>query len=218
MGIIYNPHTEEKELYTAYNMTVYGKINRYEWTIYSNRAAENCYITLRITDTEGNNIININMGNNAIMESVFHDTIDNFLYWIKTEKPTRIQIENQIFCSLCQSDSIFNHRMMNRKMNDKRKEEEEKRTFEHQEQEKKSRITIETYCKEKGLFFYVGYDEVVIIKALTNECRRLLAEEQRRNNTDKIKSIIDFIEKYPCNHDGKIVKRGTMEDIVDWIR
>ena len=217
MGIIYNPHIEEKELYKDYNMTVYGKVNRYEWTIYNDRESENCYITLKITDAEGNDIININLGNNAIMERVFNNTIDNFLYWIKAEEPTQRQIEEQIFRSLCQSDSIFNHYMMNRKLNDKRKAEEEKRTVERQQQEKKNRAIIETYCKENGLFFYIGYDEVIILKATTNNSRSMLADAQRNNNTDKIQMLVSWVEKYPNNNDVKIVKRGSMEEILQYI-
>ena len=55
MGIIYDGNVEEKKLYTAYGLTVYGKINRYVWTIHDGKEDE-CIITLRITDSNGNNI------------------------------------------------------------------------------------------------------------------------------------------------------------------
>lgn len=44
MGLIYLKN-EEKQLYSAYGLTVYGKQDRYEWTIYSNTSSllkKNC--------------------------------------------------------------------------------------------------------------------------------------------------------------------------------
>lgn len=217
MGIIYNPYVEEKKLYEAYDLTVYGKVNRYEWTIYADRPTENCYITLRIADANGNNIIDVNMGNNAIMERNFNDTIDNFLYWIISENPEISQIEEQIYRSLCQTDSIFNHLMANRKMRDRREAEERKRAEERKEMERAVVSQLEEYCKENGFFFHID-DIVTIVKALTNNSRSLLAEAQRNRNAEKMKQYIDFMEKYPENHDAKIVKRGSMEEMLKWIK
>lgn len=47
MGLLYLKN-EEKQLYNAYGLTVYGKQDRYEWTIYSNKPDENVYTSLRI--------------------------------------------------------------------------------------------------------------------------------------------------------------------------
>ena len=83
MGLILNNNVEESKIMTAYGLTVYGKINRYIWTI-SDKAEENALINIRITDAEGNNIFDMNMGNNVILQSRIDDTMDNFLYWIAT--------------------------------------------------------------------------------------------------------------------------------------
>ena len=47
MGLLYLKN-EEKRLYSAYGLTVYGRQDRYEWTIYSNKPDENVYTSLRI--------------------------------------------------------------------------------------------------------------------------------------------------------------------------
>ena len=52
MGIIYNENVKEKELYSAYGLTVYGKENRYE-SVWS-PDVEFAYITLRISEAEHN--------------------------------------------------------------------------------------------------------------------------------------------------------------------
>lgn len=52
MGIIYNVNVEEKELYSAYGMTVYGKENDYDWSIYQDSTRKKCYISLRINNGE----------------------------------------------------------------------------------------------------------------------------------------------------------------------
>ena len=84
MGIIYNRNVEEKELYSAYGMTVYGKENDYDWAIYPDRSREKCYISLRINDGK-NDIINMVLGNRCIFKENFDRTIDNFLYWIEKD-------------------------------------------------------------------------------------------------------------------------------------
>ena len=77
MGLILNNNVEETKIMSAYGLTVYGKINRYVWTI-SDRAEENALITIRIADAEGNDIFSMNMGNNVILQSRIDDTMDNF--------------------------------------------------------------------------------------------------------------------------------------------
>lgn len=211
MGIIYNPYTKEKELYNAYNMTVYGKINRFEWSIYTDRPTENCYITLRIADSNGNDLLNINLGNNAILERTFKETIDNFLYWIKSEEPTTRKLESQVFESLCKSDSIFNHRMEMRKFKERKEAEERKRMEEMRKMENEALAAIDAYCKDNGFFFHNEYGEITILKALTNESRHLISQYSKN---EKIKDIIDYIEKYPSQNDARIVVHGTMEEVL----
>ena len=125
MGIIYDGNVEEKKLYKAYGLTVYGKINRYVWTIHNGKEDE-CIITLRISDSTGNNILDLYLGNHCVMYDTFDRTIDNFLYWINTENPDTEQIKKQVYESLCQADCWFNDRIRTRKFNDQREEEERK--------------------------------------------------------------------------------------------
>ena len=48
MGIMYNENVEENKLYKAYGITVYGKVNKYSWSIYPDKADEDCIIFLRL--------------------------------------------------------------------------------------------------------------------------------------------------------------------------
>lgn len=215
MGIIYNSKVKETGIMTAYGLVVYGKINCYEWTTRNNES-EDCLISIRIADGKGNDIFTMNLGNNCIMWSRVCDTMENFLYWIVTENPDAYAIEKQVYKSLCSSNSLFNHYILNKKLKAKRKEEEQKRIEERQEREKKQREEVETYCKENGLFYYVGYDEVILIKATENHERQILAET--RGNNEQMKVWIEFLEKHPEYHGARIVKRGSMEDVLKEIK
>ena len=52
MGLILNNNVEESKIYSAYGLTVYGKVNRYVWTIDNNRE-ENALTTIRVVDAGG---------------------------------------------------------------------------------------------------------------------------------------------------------------------
>ena len=138
MGIIYNGNVEEKELYSAYGMIVYGKENDYDWTIYPDRPREKCYISLRINDGT-NDIINLTLGNRCIFKENFDRTIDNFLYWIDKDFPSNYVIENTVFKSLTCTDSIFNHLIEQRKYRERQEEQQQKRI---EEREKKERAAV----------------------------------------------------------------------------
>lgn len=215
MGIIYNNNVEESKIYQAYGLTVYGKVNSYVWEIFNNKE-ENALITIRIVDVEGKDIFSMYMGNRYIFQSRIDDTMDNFLYWMVKDQPDTYTIENQIYKSLCQSDSIFNHLISNRKQKEKRQVEEEQRIAERQEEEKRQLDKIKEYCDSKGLFFYQDYTDIYLLKATTNHDRKLLAEA--RDNKNKMQMIIDFMEKHPEYEGVKIVKRDTMENILKYIK
>ena len=51
MGLILNNNVSEEKIMQSYGLTVYGKINRYVWTLEGNRE-ENALIDIRITDAE----------------------------------------------------------------------------------------------------------------------------------------------------------------------
>lgn len=213
MGLILNNNVEETKIMSAYGLTVYGKINRYVWTI-SDKAEENALITIRIVDAEGNDIFSMNMGNNVILQSRIDDTMDNFLYWIAKDQPDAYDIEKQVFKSLCASNCLFNHSIRQRKQNEKRKEEEAQRIAERQAMEEKQIATITDYCKSKGLFFYQDYTEGYLLKAFTETASDMLKTADKK----QMDYIIDFARKHPDNKDISIVKHDTMENILNYIK
>ena len=212
MGLILNNNVEESKIMSAYGLTVYGKINRYVWTI-SDRAEENALITIRIADAEGNNIFDMNMGNNVILQSRIDDTLDNFLYWIAKDQPEAYTIEKQVFKSLCASDCLFNHSIRQKKQAEKRKEEEMQRIAERQAEEKKQIDSIKDYCSRKGLFFYQDYSECYLLKAHTETALNMITTADKK----QMDYIIDFAQKHPDNKDVSIVKHDTMENILKYI-
>ena len=210
MGLILNNNVEETKIMQAYGLTVYGKINRYVWTI-SGNAEENALITIRIEDAEGNNIFDMSMGNNAILQSRIDDTMDNFLYWIIKDQPDVYTIERQVFKSLCQTDSLFNHSIFNRKQKEKRQAEEDRRIAERKAEEQKNLNIINDYCIRKGLFFCHDYSEGYILKPLTEAAFSILNTADEK----QIVHIIQFATEHPENKDVQIVKRGTIENLVE---
>ena len=213
MGLILNNNVEESKIYSAYGLTVYGKINRYIWTI-SDRAEEKALITIRIADAEGNNIFSMQMGNRCIFQSRIDDTMDNFLYWIAKDQPEAYTIEKQVFKSLCASDCLFNHSIRQKKQAEKRKEEEAQRIAEQQAEEKKQIDSIMDYCSSKGLFFYQDYTEGYLLKALTETASNMLKTVDKK----QMDYIIDFAQKHPDNKDISIVKHDTIENILNYIK
>ena len=213
MGLILNNNVEETKIMQAYGLTVYGKINRYVWTLEGGRE-ENALITIRIADAEGNDIFSMQMGNNVILQSRIDDTMDNFLYWIAKDQPDTYDIENQVYKSLCASNCLFNHSIRQRKQNEKRKEEEAQRIAERQAMEEKQIATITDYCKSKGLFFYQDYTEGYLLKALTETASNMLKTADKK----QMDYIIDFAQKHPDNKDISIVKHDTIENILNYIK
>lgn len=215
MGIIYDGNVEEKKLYKAYGLTVYGKINRYVWTIHNGKEDE-CVITLRITDSNGNNILDMYLGNNCAMYDTFDRTIDNFLYWIATENPDAEQIEKQVYQSLCQSDCWFNHRIQTRKFNARREEEERRRIEEQKKKEQAALDKIKEYCRERDLIFYYDGWTVYILKALNDKALESINRVIKNHDCEMMKKYIQFAKEYsddPRNKDLKIVQSGTIQEI-----
>ena len=125
MGVLWNREAPEKKVYSAYGMTVYGKVNTYQWNIFSGNPVEKCLISLRIVReniTESQEILNISMGNNVILERVFERTIDNFLYWIVKECPFDNKIEEEVFRVLTKFSTAFNSNMERLKWKEKETE------------------------------------------------------------------------------------------------
>lgn len=212
MGIIYDGNVEEKKLYTAYGLTVYGKINRYVWTMHDGKEDE-CIITLRITDSNGNNILDLYLGNNCAMYDIFDRTIDNFLYWISTENPDSEQIEKQVFESLCQSDCWFNHRITTKKFYDKREAEVQKHLEEQKAKEQAALDKIKEYCRKKDLIFYDDGWKIYLLKTSCDAAKSLINQAIGERNYTDMERYIQFAEKYPENKDLNIIQSGTIQEI-----
>lgn len=213
MGIIYNSNVKEKELYSAHGMTVYGKENDYDWTIYPDRSREKCYISLRINDGT-NDIINITLGNRCIFKENFDRTIDNFLYWIEKDIPSDYIIENAVFKSLTCTDSIFNHRIEMRKYREHQEEKQRKRIEEREKKERAAVDSINDYSDENGLISVFTYEKVYLIKALTETAGNVI----RTADNKHMEGLLQFMESHPDNTDARIIKSGTMEEILNYIK
>lgn len=221
MGIIYNSNVEEKELYSAYGMTVYGKENDYDWSIYPDRPREKCYISLRISnknDGKENNIINLKLENRCIFKENFDRTIDNFLYWINRYSPSNDTIENAVFKSLTTTDSVFNYIVEQRKRKEYEEEKQRKRAEENARKEQESIAEITEYCTKHGLFLYEKYEELVILKPLHGDASNMIKNAIEQHNKDRMEMYVDFAVKHPDNKDLQIVASGTIEEVLDFVR
>ena len=212
MGLILNNNVEESKIYSAYGLTVYGKINRYIWTI-SDKAEEKALITIRIADAEGNDIFSMQMGNRCIFQCRIDDTMDNFLYWIAMEKPDTYSIEKQVYKSLCQSDSLFNHLIRQKKDRQRKADAERQRMEEAQKKERASIDSITNYSNENGLIPAFTYEKVYLIKALTETAGNVIKTADNKH----MEGLLQFIESHPDNTDAMIIKSGTMEEILQYI-
>lgn len=214
MGIMFDHNVKETKIISVYGLTVYGKINKYDWMgIIKNCGMENALITFRIVDNSGNDIFFMDMGNNCILQCRVDDTLDNFLWWIAEDHPDSYTIEKQVYKSLCSSDCLFNHLITNRKAKLKREEEEKKRHEVAEKERKEKEDTIKSYCIKKSLIAYFRYGKAYLIKAHNEKASHTfqMADDER------MKSYIDFMRKHPDNTDAYIVKDGTIEEILKYI-
>ena len=217
MGIIYNSNAPEKELYSAYGMTVYGKENDYDWTIYPDRPREKCYISLRINDGT-NDIINLPLGNRCIFKENFNRTIDNFLYWIDKDFPSNYAIENAVFKSLTCTDSIFNHHIEQRKYRERQEEELQKQIKEREKKERAAVVEIIDYCTKHGFFSDEKYGEIIILKPLHDKAREMVKNAIDQCDTERMEMYIDFAMKHSENNDLRIVSSGTIDEVLEFVR
>ena len=212
MGLILNNNVEESKIYSAYGLTVYGKINRYIWTMDNNKE-ENALITIRIADAEGNDIFSMQMGNRCIFQCRIDDTMDNFLYWIAKDHKDKYDIETQIFKSLCHSASLFTHLIRQKKDRQRKADAERQRMEEAQKKERASIDSITNYSNENGLIPAFTYEKVYLIKALTETAGNVIKTADNKH----MEGLLQFIESHPDNTDARIIKSGTMEEILQYI-
>ena len=219
MGIIYDKNVEEKELYSAYGMTVYGKENRYD-SVFSPEV-KSAYITLRISN--GNeNLADVYFGNMCVFPDVFKLTIDDFLYWIKEEKPESYQIEQAVFKYLCRNDSLFRTRIENMKRKDRDKKEATERTEKYKAEMQKQKEFIEKKCKENNWMLYIHdyypYSDVYIFNPLNEGAEMLIAHAMESESTDRLNYYIQFCEEHPENKDLKVIHYGNIEGVFNALK
>lgn len=213
MGLILNNNVQETKIMQAYGLTVYGKVNRYVWTLEGNKE-ENALINIIIvSDADNELIFSMQMGNRCIFQSRIDDTMDNFLYWIATEKPDTYSIEKQVYKSLCQSDSLFNHLIRQKKDKQRKVDAERQRMEEEQKEERAAVDSINTYAMRNGLIPAFTYEKVYLIKALTETVGNMLKTADNKH----MEGLLQFIESHPDNTDARIITSGNMEEILQYI-
>ena len=212
MGVIYKSN-EEKELYSAYGMTVFGRVNEYEWTIYPDRNNEECLTSLRIKGKNGNNIYNRSLGNRCIFKDNFDKTIDNVLYWIDRDCPDILDIENVIEKNLCSSGSIFNYLINNRKMKEKMELYREKQWEENRKILEEKANKVRKICDKKKYFHWMyGGGSCVVLNPLNKKSRQLLASNDVH---DAMLMYKDFAIKNPGNKDVEFIFDGTFDEFLN---
>lgn len=208
MGLVYLKN-EEKRIYEAYGMIVYGTQDRYAWSIYPDKPDENVYTSLRI-EKDGKNILDIKLGNRCIFEENFNRTIDHFLWWIKKDKPDEYDIKKAVYKSLCASDSLFNHLIENRKRKEQTEANEKARVEAIKKEEQRQIGLIKQYCEKKNLLFKQYYEKVYLIKLYNENVRQMIENA----NNKQFEGLRDFMNEHPDNKDAVIVMNGNIEDIV----
>lgn len=206
MGVIYNKNVEEKKLYYAHGLVVYGKENRYE-SIFSPEV-KSAYITLRISDGQ-RNLLDLYLGNRCIFDSVFNRTIDNFLWWIVKDNPNEYDIEKAVYKSLCASDSLFNHLIGNRKRKEQEELNEKARVEAIREEEQRQIDVIKQYCEKENLLFKQYYEKCYLIKLHNKDVRQMIEKADNK----QFERLRDFMNEHPDNKDAVIVMNGNIEDI-----
>ena len=220
MGLIYSfKETEEKELYNAYSMTVYGNINRYKWTIYPDRPDEEVYTSIRI-EKDGEDIVNEKLGNRCISKEVFEKTIDNLLWWLVQDKPNPYDVEKIIFKSLCENSSLFNYRIESRKRKMLEKYRENERAEKRKIQMKELFHQLQSICdKKKWLLYQHGeYSECFIFKAKNKRAKEHILDTIAADKSNRIKSFADFAKEHPDNMDVELIAFGYIEDVVNMLK
>lgn len=212
MGVIYRDN-EEKELYSAYGMTVFGKVNEYEWTIYPDRKNEECLTSLRITGKNVNNLYDRSLGNRCIFKDNFDRTIDNVLYWIDRDCPDILDIENVVENNLCSSGSIFNHLINNRKMKEKMELERAKQYEEKRKIFEEKANKVHKICNKKKYFCRMYRDDsCIVLNPLNEKSRQILSSN---DSYDAMLMYKDFAIKNPGNKDVKFIFDGTFDEFLN---
>ena len=210
MGIIYDKNAKEKELYSAYGLTVYGKENRYD-SIWS-PDVKSVFITLRISDRE-KDLVDEYLGNNCIFPGTFESTIDNFLWWILKDKPDNYDVKTHILKCLCSSNSLFNSQIESRKCREEREKVEEDRSKKLAEERKEKVEAIKRYCKNKHLVFCQNWRGVYLFEVGNERAKETLESA----DSDRLDSYVSYMKKHSVV-DARLVADGSLDDIYKYIR
>lgn len=109
MGVLLT-NKEEKEVYSAYGMTVYCVENENIWL----KNHDSVYTAIRI-ERNGEDIVDIGLDINYIDKRNFEKSIDNFLWWINEDKPEKSYTESAVYAWLTESNNFLNYRIESRK-------------------------------------------------------------------------------------------------------
>lgn len=211
MGLIY-VSKEEKELYKAYGITVYGVQNRYEWTVVVDKGTEDVYTSLRL-EKDGETIFDEHLGNRFIFKDNFDRTIDNFLWWIDKDSPDSYSIEHSVYKSLCQTDSLFNHLIEQRKRREQNEEEARKRQETVREEREKQVAILMNYCEENNLFLKISLEKAYLIKLHNNKVKGLIEGADYK----EFEGLKEFMLAHPDNQDATLVMYGEIAEVLDKI-
>ena len=192
MGLIYLKN-EEKRIYEAYGMIVYGIQDRYTWSIYPDRPDENVYTSLRI-ERDKKNILDIYLGNLCIFDK---------------DNPNSYDIRHAVFKSLTQADSLFNHLIENRKRKEQVEINEKARVEAIKKEEQRQIDLIKQYCEKKNLLFKQYYEKAYLIKLYNENVRQMIENADNK----QFEGLRDFMSEHPDNKDAVIVMNGNIEDI-----
>lgn len=188
--------TESKEmikLYSAYEMIVNGKTAIYRYTCF-NEPDKKVITHFTISDCTGKIIIDFPCGNNFIFIENFERTIDNFLFWIKENSPDKYIIENKVYDSLVQSDSLFNYRMEQLK----KKEQEKVTQLNYIQKCKELENDVKKAAETFNIYLWWNYSQVYILDFTEEQFREMFdsASSQIKEN------YIDFaINNQGCGID-----------------
>lgn len=210
---------EEKQLYTAYGMTVYGTENEYDWAIYEKPKRSKVYTTLRI-EKENENILDLYLGNRFAFEDNFTRTIDNFLFWIDRESPDTYDIENQVFKSLCIADGLFNHRIESVKKRENLEAKEKERVRNIEEDWNNKVKFLSDICDKNGWLLYTNeiFDAYMIFKAKSKSGEEFLKKKIAAGDYKEMGKVAEFCTNYPENPDGDLIKSGRMDEGIEYFK
>ena len=210
MGIIYDKNAKEKELYSAYGLTVYGKENRYD-SIWS-PDVKSVFITLRISDGE-KDLVDEHLGNNCIFPGTFESTIDNFLWWISNDKPDDYDVKSHILKCLCSSNCLFNTQIENRKWKEEQQRKKEERCRLIEKEREVKIYAIKEYCKKNHLVFARNWKGVYLFEVDNERAKETLESA----DSDRLDSYVSYMKKHSVV-DARLVADGNLDKIYEYIR